>query len=94
LEKNIWQAYRKKGVQVIGLNVWEKGEISKVKGFIKKHRLTYLVLIDKDEKVFSAYTTPRGVPTNAVIDRKGKIVYLSPGFNESAVLAAVQNAMK
>jgi peroxiredoxin len=96
LEKNFWLAYREKGLQVIGLNVWDKGDVKKINDFVKKYGLTYLTLIDQDEKVFAAYMKPdkpRGVPTNAVVDRKGKISFVGIGFDEAAVLKAVQKAL-
>jgi peroxiredoxin len=82
---------------VLGLNVWDKGDIEKVKNFVKKHKLTYRVMIDKDEKVFKAFTAPeqpRGVPTNAVVNKNGVITYLQAGFDEKAVRAAVRDALK
>ena len=79
------------------MNVWDKNDLTKAKDYKKKHSLTYLILMDKDEGTFKAYMKPKdpqGVPTNCVVDRKGKITYLQAGYSEADVLKAVEKALK
>ncbi len=94
MEKTFWRKYRTDGLQVVGLNVWDDGNVSKVKKFVAKHKLTYPILIDEDEKVFRAYTKRRALPTNAVIDREGRVAYLGAGFDEKQIRKAVEKALK
>jgi peroxiredoxin len=79
------------------MNVWDGGSVTKVTSFVRKHKVSYPVLFDTGEKMFQAYTSPdkpRGVPTNAVIDRSGKISYIGAGFDEKALIDAVDKALK
>jgi peroxiredoxin len=82
---------------VIGLNVWDKGNTKPVRSFVKRHNISYPVLIDRKENVFKAYmwpAQPRSVPTNAVINKKGVITYLGGGFDPEAMWAAIYTALK
>jgi Peroxiredoxin len=82
--EGLWQAYKGKGVVVIGVAVWAEGDaFQRAREFVNKHKLTYTVLVDasEDGKVAQLYGV-EGVPTNVVIGKDGKIRYLQAGFNE------------
>ncbi len=61
---------------MIAVDLKEKPE--KIKPFIKKTGITYPVATDTDGKLFEAFTKPKaGVTRNIVLDRNGKIIFLS-----------------
>ena len=96
LEKDFWQAYKDKGVVVIGVAVWAQGNpFQLAKEFVEKHKLTYIVLVDESEdgKVAQLYGV-EGVPTNVVIDKDGKIRYLQAGFDPEGLKKAIEDALK
>jgi len=76
------------------MNVWDDGDVGKAKAFAARNKVTYLVLIDEGEKVFRAYTKSLRIPTNAVINRDGEVVYLAAGFDEKGLRNAVEEALK
>ncbi|MDH7514383.1 MAG: TlpA disulfide reductase family protein [Bacteroidota bacterium] len=86
----IYQKYRRKGVEIVGISLDEKGW-AVVKPFIEKYRITYPVVLD-DGSVADAYGGIRAIPTTFIIDRKGNIVdthvgYLSEEAFESKIRA-------
>lgn len=96
MEKEFWQAYKDKGVVVIGVSVWAEGDPFEVtKEFVKEHGITYPVLVDpqKESLVADAYKVT-GVPTNVVIDRDGKIRYMQLGFDPEGIKRAIEEALK
>ena len=96
MEKEFWQAYKDKGVIVIGVAIWAQGDpFQLAKEFAKKHKLTYIVLVDESEdgKVAQLYGV-EGVPTNVVIDKTGKIRYLQAGFDPEGLKKAIEEALK
>lgn len=94
MEKDFWQAYKDKGVVVIGIAIWaEDDPMQRAKEFVQKHNLTYLVLVDTKDKTPDLYGV-YGVPTNVVIGRDGKILYLQAGFDEEGLKKAIEEAMK
>ena len=61
--------------------------------FAKRHGLSYPVLVDKKNEVLALYGV-RAFPSNAVIGKDGKVLYLEPGFNEAGVKQAMAEAMQ
>ncbi|HID05618.1 MAG TPA: TlpA family protein disulfide reductase [Armatimonadetes bacterium] len=85
MQKEIWQAYKGKGVVVIGINIWERDKPhERAEAFKKKHKLTYTIAVDEAGKVAEQFLV-RGVPTNVIIDQDGKVRYLQAGFNLNAI---------
>jgi len=78
LEDSIWQAYKDKGLTIIGLDFQE--ETALLIEFIAEYQLTYPMLRDTAGQVFNAYGL-RGFPTNFIINREGTIAYFEEGFN-------------
>jgi len=96
LEKEFWKVYKDKGVVVIGIAVWAQGDpFQLAKEFVEKHKLTYIVLVDESEdgKVAQIYGV-KGVPTNVVIGKDGKIHYLQAGFDPKGLKGAIEEALK
>jgi peroxiredoxin len=94
LETNIWQSYKSKGVVVLGINL--KEDLGQVKLFAVNNGLSFPLAIDADGKVFIAYAGGDGVtnvPFNVVIDKNQKIRYEKSGYNESEILALINELL-
>ena len=66
---------------LIGVDLKENLEV--VKNFIKNTEVTYPFTIDKDGSLFESFTLPKaGVTRNIVIDKTGKISFLTRLFDE------------
>jgi len=76
IEKDIWQAYKDKGLVLIGV---DRGEtIEKVKDFEKMMKITYPLALDEDSGIFTRFADKAaGVTRNIIIDRTGKMVFLT-----------------
>ena len=81
LEKEVWQRFKEEDFILVGVDL--KEELSVVEDFIKKTKVTYPFAIDKDGTFFESFTLPgAGVTRNIVIDKKGKISFLTRLFDE------------
>lgn len=81
IEKDIWKAYKDKGIVVIGVDRGEAPDI--VKAFAEKMKITYPLALDEDEAIFQKFALAKaGVTRNVLVDRQGKIVYLTRLFND------------
>ncbi len=80
IEKDIWQAYKDKGVVVIGVDRDEP--LEKVKSFAKQVSVTYPMALDPDAAIFANFASKQsGVTRNVVIDQSGKIAFLTRLFD-------------
>ena len=76
IEKQIWQAYKNKGIHVIGID--RKEPLEKVKEFAGIMKITYPLALDLDDMIYTLYAHPNsGVTRNVLIDKNGKIVFLT-----------------
>ncbi|MEN8138928.1 MAG: TlpA disulfide reductase family protein [Bacteroidota bacterium] len=76
LEKEVWQRFKNDEFILVAVDLKEKPE--KVKPFIEKTGITYPVAIDEDGSLFESFTLPKaGVTRNIVLDKNGKIIFLS-----------------
>jgi peroxiredoxin len=77
LETEVWQRFKKaEDFILIGIDLKEEPE--KVDRFIKQMEVTYPFTIDSDGSIFESFTLPKaGVTRNIVLDRRGKIIFLS-----------------
>ena len=81
LEKEVWQRFMGDDFNLIGVDLKEDLEV--VKNFIKKTEVTYPFTIDKDGSFFESFTLPKaGVTRNIVIDKTGKISFLTRLFDK------------
>ena len=80
IEKDIWLKHKDEGLVVIGV---DRGEpLETVKAFAEKMKITYPLALDEDESVFRKFADPKaGVTRNILIDRNGKIIFLTRLFN-------------
>ena len=82
LEKDIWKRYKDKNLVLIGIDRDEPLKI--VVDFKKEMGITYPIGLDLGAEIFSLYAEKNsGVTRNVVIDKEGKIVFLTRLFKET-----------
>jgi len=82
LEKDVWQTYKNKNVILIGIDRDEP--LSTVIKFKNDMKTTYPLALDPNAEIFSLFAEKNsGVTRNVVIDKDGKISFLTRLFEES-----------
>lgn len=80
IEKEIWQAWRGKGLHVIGVDRDEPVET--VNSFAKQVGISYPLALDPGADIFAQYAQKdSGVTRNVIVDRNGKIIFLTRLFD-------------
>jgi len=80
IEKEIWKPGRESGLAVIGIDRDEP--LEKVLKFKRDIEVTYPLALDPAADIFGLYALKAaGVTRNVIIDRAGKIVFLTRLFN-------------
>lgn len=77
--QKLHEKYGKKGLAVVGVAL-DKGGADDVKPFVKKHKLTYTMLVDPSSRIARQYGI-RGIPTTYMIDKKGTIRNVHVGYS-------------
>jgi len=80
IEKDIWQRYKENNDFVlIGIDL--KEPVEKVKKFAQDMGITYPLALDPEGDIFYSFAqNGAGVTRNVIIDRDGKIVYMTRLF--------------
>jgi len=82
IEERIWKAFKNKGIYVFGVDRKERPE--DVVKFAKKMKITYPLILDEDGKIFELFADAKaGVTRNVIIDKEGKIVFLTRLFDKN-----------
>ena len=93
LEKEVWQRFKDNDFILIGVDL--KEELDVVKNFLKKTKVTYPFTIDKDGSFFESFTLPKaGVTRNIVIDKSGKISFLTRLFDKEEFQQMIEHIYK
>jgi peroxiredoxin len=80
IEAEIWQPGQEKGLAVIGIDRDEPKET--VLKFSKDMNITYPLALDPGADIFGLYALKTaGVTRNVIIDRQGKIIFLTRLFD-------------
>lgn len=84
-----------KGVVVVGVSVDDNDDrIRTVRNFVEKSRITYMNVIDNDNKDIARHYGVQSIPMTLIIDRQGKIVEKIIGArSKDAFMAALARAM-
>ncbi len=89
IEKEIWQAYKDKGLKVFGVDRDEPKE--KALEMIKATGISYPMGLDDNADIFGLYADKKaGVTRNVLINKEGKIIFLTRLFNEEEFAALVK----
>ena len=81
LEKDVWQRFKDDGLKLIGIDKDEPIDV--VRKFQKKVGTTYPIALDPGSKHFTKFAHKNsGVTRNIVIDRDGKIAFLTRLFDK------------
>ncbi|MDA9898234.1 TlpA family protein disulfide reductase [Flavobacteriales bacterium] len=81
LEKEVWQEFKNEDFILLGVDLKETPE--KTKTFIDEMKVTYPIALDTNGYVFEQFTLPKaGVTRNIVLDREGKIIFLTRLFDK------------
>lgn len=81
IEKDIWREKKYAGLKVIGIDRDEP--VDKVIQFKKDIRITYPLALDPGAEIFGLYAQKQaGVTRNVIIDRSGKIIFLTRLYKE------------
>jgi len=96
LEKDVWQAYKDKGLVLIGVDRDEP--IEKVTAFHKDMKISYPLALDPGADIFGRFANKKsGVTRNVVIDKEGKIAYLTRLYDKqefASMLKAIDALVK
>ena len=80
LEKEVWQRFKNDDFLLLGVDL--KEDFNVVKKLIQSTDVTYPFAIDRDGSFFESFTNPgAGVTRNIVIDKTGKISFLTRLFD-------------
>ena len=82
MEKAVEKYSKNDNVKFLFVNSWERKKDRKasVKEFLKKNNYPFHILMDYNDKVIGDYKVS-GIPTKFVIDKTGKIRFVSLGFS-------------
>jgi len=88
IETKIWQAYKDKGLKVFGVDRDEP--LKKALALKKDTKVTYDMGLDPGADIFGLYADKQsGVTRNVLIDREGKIIFLTRLYEEDEFNALV-----
>ncbi|MFZ5519291.1 MAG: redoxin domain-containing protein [Candidatus Zhuqueibacterota bacterium] len=89
VENNIWQPYRMRGLQVIGINIGENA--ATVAAWIDSLSITYPWLLDRDAFIWADYGGPEWmVPRYVIIDPTMVVRYLKVSYHEAELIAVIE----
>ncbi len=93
IEKRIWKAYNKRGLLVYAVDKDEPKSMAKM--LKKQTGISYPIGLDPDSNIFGLYAGMReGVTRNILIDKTGKIIFLTRLFNEDEFNRLVERIEK
>jgi len=81
IEKEIWQEWKEQGLVVIGVDRDEP--LEKAQLLIEKTGVTYPIALDPGAEIYHKFAGQKtGVTRNVIIDKNGKIVFLTRLFEQ------------
>ncbi len=90
LENEIWKAYKDKGLVFIGVDRDEPLDV--VKKFQTEMKISYPLALDSAANIFAKFADRKaGVTRNVLIDKEGKIIFLTRLYNEKEFELLKQN---
>lgn len=95
LQTEIWEQLGNRDDFAVLVLAREQGW-DKIDPFMQDHKYTFPVFPDLNRKVFSLFAE-QSIPRNVVLDREGKIIYQSIGFQDdefSQMVELIKNQLK
>ena len=94
IESDIWQKHKNnKNFVLLGIDLKEDAEI--IKKFQTSTKVTYPIVLDEDGEIFELYAEKEaGVTRNVLIDKDGKIVFLTRLYDKKEFEELKQNIEK
>ncbi len=96
IEKEIWQVHKNKDFALYGLDRDEP--IDKAQKLIDATGITYPIALDDGGDIFGKYAEKNsGITRNVIVNREGKIIYLTRLFNHeefSAMKKVIEEELK
>ncbi len=77
----VYDSLKDRGLQIVALSVDKPADEQKVKSFVKTKKWPYIVLLDQQQKVKSAYKIVIK-PTAYLVNMAGEIVYTHVGYKK------------
>ena len=87
LQKEVWEKFR--GPDFIMVSVAREETLQVVRPFVLKNNLTWPIALDVTREAFAKYAEAY-IPRNHVIDREGKIIFQSQGFEKKEFAAMIE----
>lgn len=82
IEEKIWLPFKDKGLVLLGVDRGEKKP--RVKKFAKDMNISYPLIMDEKSQIFTQFAVKEsGVTRNVIIDKEGKIVFLTRLFDQN-----------
>jgi len=75
--QSLFELYRSKGIQIIGVTA-EAGERESILKVAREHKLDFPILIDSEREVYGDYGI-RVYPSTVIINKEGSVAYAIPG---------------
>lgn len=89
IENEVWQAFKDKDLVVIGIDRDEPKDV--VEKFSEEMNITYPLVLDPGAEIFGLFAGKEsGVTRNIILDREGKIVFLTRLFDQAEFNAMVK----
>ena len=89
---DLYQEFKPKGLEIVGINCNEQGSRDQVKKtiktFAKENKMEYRCVLD-DEKTADKIPGFQGFPTTLFLDRTGKVKMMLVGYTPKAKLEAI-----
>ena len=92
----IHEAYKDRGLEVVGISVDADGSDDAIRDFLKEFRMDYTIWRDPNETVQATFRMA-GVPTTFLIDKQGVLRWRSTGALEpgdSSLTRAIEASLK
>lgn len=90
------QTWRGQGFEVLGVSVDAEETANDVAPFVKEKAINYSVVIDTEGEIANLFET-NVIPTSALIDREGRIVWTHVGTveaDDAALVSAIRAALE
>jgi cytochrome c biogenesis protein CcmG, thiol:disulfide interchange protein DsbE len=84
-----------RGFEVIGVSIDDPGSEAQIQQFMRQEKMTYPVVFDPQGRIADLFETTV-IPTTALIDRQGRIVWIHQGIvssRDASLNEALQKAL-